>query len=133
MLPIVRDVYEMFVLPQEREVKDPQVPDRSCKRTCEGPEEIVIVSVVDAATNLYHTSDLFVAPQPTEVPGKVEGFQVAFTLVPPVLTHDVLEVNVMAPEQLSLLGCAKEILVENIPSNKRAAVAKGYRKRFISS
>ena len=56
------------------------------------------------ATKVYHTSYLSVAPQPIVVPGKVEGFHVAFTLVPAVFTQLVDEVSVIALPQSSLAG-----------------------------
>jgi hypothetical protein len=82
---------------------------------------------------VYHTSNLSEAPQPIVAPGNVEGFHVAFTLVPPVFIQDVLEVSVIAAEHSLLLGWAKAILEENIPRSKRMAVTKGYRKRLIST
>ena len=94
----------MEVLPQATEVNEPQVPESNCTRICEGADEIVIVSIEDCATNVYHTSYLSEAPQPIVAPGNAVGFHVAFTLVPAVLTHDVLEVNVMAAEHSLLLG-----------------------------
>ena len=122
-MPIVRPVATMEVLPQAIDVNEPQVPESNCKRICEGADEIVIVSVKDCATNLYHTSNLSEAPQPRVAPGNVVGFHVAFTLVPAVFTQDVLEVSVIAAEHSLLLGWAKEILKENTPSKKRTTVA----------
>ena len=94
----------MEVLPQAIDVNEPQVPESNCTLICEGADEIVIVSEEDCATNLYHTSDLSIAPQPIVVPGNVVGFQVAFTLVPAVFIQDVLEVSVIAAEHSLLLG-----------------------------
>ena len=94
----------MEVLLQATEVNEPQVPESNCKRICEGADEIVIDSEEDSATNLYHTSYLSIAPQPIVAPGNVVGFQVAFTLVPPEFTQDVLEVSVIAAEHSLLPG-----------------------------
>ena len=94
----------MEVIPQTIDVNEPQVPENSCKRICDGADEIVIVSEEDTATNLYHTSNLSEAPQPRVAPGNVVGFHVAFTLVPAVLIQDVLEVSVIAAEHSLLLG-----------------------------
>ena len=82
---------------------------------------------------MYQTSNLSEAPQPIVVPGNVEGFHVAFTLVPAVFTQEVLDVSVIAAEHSLLLGWAKETLEEKIPRNKRMMVAYGWWKRFISS
>jgi len=82
---------------------------------------------------VYHTSNLSEAPQPIVVPGNVEGFHVAFTLVPAVFTHDVLEVSVIAAEHSLLPGWANELIERVNPNNTMMVVAKGYRKRFISS
>ena len=83
----------------------------------------MIVSVAACATNLYHTSNLLVAPQPIVAPGKVEGFHVAFTLVPPVFTQEVLEVSVIAAEHSLLLGWANELIDRVSPNNTMMTVA----------
>jgi len=70
----------------------------------------VIVSEVDCAINVYHTSYLSDAPQPGA--GKLEGFQVELTFVPAVFTQDVEEVSAIAPAQLSLDGCAKAAMAQ---------------------
>lgn len=57
---------------------------------------------------MYHTSTLSDVPQPIVVPGKVEGFHVAFTIVPAVFTQLFDEVSVIAAEHSLLLGCAYE-------------------------
>jgi hypothetical protein len=57
---------------------------------------------------VYHTSALLDEPQPIVAPGKVEGFQVAFTIVPAVLTQETEELRDIALPQSSLAGCAKE-------------------------
>ena len=51
------------------------------------------------------------------------GFQVAFTLVPAVLTHEVLEIKLIAAEHSSFAGCAKEFIEQIIPSSSKAKVA----------
>ena len=72
---------------------------------------------------MYHTSNLSEAPQPIVVPGNVEGFQVAFTLVPAVFTQEVLEVSVIAAEHSLLLGWANELNDSVSPNNTKMAVA----------
>ena len=83
----------------------------------------MIVSVVACATNVYHTSYLSEAPQPIVAPGNVEGFHVAFTLVPAVFAHEVLEVSVIAAEHSLLLGWAKELIDRVSPNNTMMTVA----------
>ena len=121
MLPIVSDVLVMLVLPQATEVSDPQVLARICIRTLDGADETVIVCVEATATNLYHTSNLSDAPHPiVEI---VEGFQVAFTLVPPVFTQLVEEFRTMALEHSSLLGIWLKDGNDVIsPSNRRTVI-----------
>lgn len=82
---------------------------------------MVIVSIALCATKVYHTSYLSEAPHPGD--GSVAGFQVAFTLVPAVLTHEVLEVKLIAAEHSSFAGCAKEFIEHIIPSSSKAKVA----------
>jgi hypothetical protein len=89
------------VFPQTIETREPQAPEKSWTRTCEGPEDTVTVWVVDCATNVYQTSDLFVAPQPVR-----GGVYVAALIVPAVVTQEVEEVREMAPLQRSLAGWA---------------------------
>ena len=117
----------MEVLPQKSEVNEPQVPERTWQRTCEGPDDIVIVSVEDWATNLYHTSNLSDAPQPGD--GNVDGFHVELTFVPAVLTQEEFDVNVIALEQSSLDGCAKAAMVQKKikeQTNRILLVATGW-------
>ena len=66
-------------------------------------------------------------------PGNAVGFHVAFTLVPAVFIQDVLEVSVIAAEHSLLPGWANELIERVSPNNTMMTVAKGYRKRFISS
>ena len=96
-----------------------------------GAEDNVIVCEVLCATNVYHTSYLSEAPHPGF--GSVDGFHVAFTFVPAVFAQDVEDDNVMAPEHSSLAGWAIELNEDIRPNNRNITVAKGYRKRFISS
>ena len=57
---------------------------------------------------------------------------VAFLILYEVLLQVFPETNVIAAEQLSLLGAWPNDLNEKIdPSSKRIVVAKGYWKRFI--
>lgn len=117
----MNELYEAEVEPHARDVNEPHVPERICTRTCEGADEIVTVCVFDCATNLYHTSYLSEAPQPTT--GRDVGSHVALTFVPAVFTHVVEEVSVAALAQLSFAGCAKELNEKNIPSSSNAKVA----------
>jgi len=127
----VRFVCVRVELPQAREVNEPQLPERSCTRIFEGAEESVMVCEVACATKVYHTSYLSDAPQPGL--GKLDGFHVALTFVPAVLIHVADDVSAIAPEHSLFAGCAKELKERTIPSSKKAKVAIGYRKRFISS
>lgn len=96
-----------------------------------GADDNVIVCEELWATKAYHTSYLSEAPHPIVVPGKVVGFQVAFTLVPAVFTQLVEEVNVIAAEHSSLAGCANELNDSVRPNNRKMAVVKGYRNDFM--
>lgn len=92
----------MEVFPHATEVRELQEPEKSWTRTCEGPEDTVMVCEDDWATNVYHTSDLLVAPQPVR-----GGVYVAELIVPPVLIQEVEEVSAIAPLHGSLAGWAK--------------------------
>jgi hypothetical protein len=116
------------VLPQTSDVSDPQLPEKSSRRPCDGPDDNVIVSVDEAATNLNHTSPLFVAPQPAV---KVDGLNVELTVVPPVFTQLVAEVRVTAFAQSSFAGCANAI--DDIKANTPVAKAlNGGQKDFMN-
>ena len=69
----------------------------------------VILTLLEAATNEYHTSGL--APPPPPVPhGLVIAVYVAATEVPDILVQVAPCVMLMADPQLSLEGCANKIL-----------------------
>jgi hypothetical protein len=121
-VPTVRPVAVIVVLPQNKDVNAPHVPERTCTLTCAGPDDIVIISVAACATNLYHTSSLSDAPQPGD--GNEDGFHVAFAFVPAVLTQDVEEFRVIAFEHSSLAGAWLKDPNDIIsPNNKRTEVA----------
>ena len=97
----------MEVVPQAREVKLPQVPENNSILV---PEELrfaprplnVIVVTGCTAVKLYHTSSSAVPPHDgTAIPELV-----APMTVPAVFEQVVLEVNDIAPLQLSFAGGA---------------------------
>ena len=102
MLPTVMLVVTMDELPQATDVSEAQLPEKSCRRTCDGAEDTVIVSMDDWATKEYHTSFLLVAPQPVS-----GGVYVDAVNVPPVLIHAAEDVSAIAPLQRLFAGCAK--------------------------
>ena len=95
-------VVTMDELPQATDVSEAQLPEKSCRRTCDGAEDTVIVSMDDWATKEYHTSFLLVAPQPVS-----GGVYVDAVNVPPVLIHAAEDVSAIAPLQRLFAGCAK--------------------------
>ena len=79
---------------------------------------MVTVGLVVCATKRYQTSYFAVPPQPAGVPLLRE----ALTTVPAVVMQEVDEVNVMAPEQRSFAGCAKDSVQDSIANSSSNSI-----------
>jgi len=99
------------VIPQETEVKDPQLPENSCSLAPEVFNSLPIadretVKLLPAGANLYHTSS---SGLPVAQPAETPELALANHTVPEVLATP-LE-RLMAPEHSSLTGGAVAVAV----------------------
>ena len=121
MLPTVKPLVVTALVLHATEVSPAQVPENTCTLgfTKLDPAALMVtVGLVVCATKRYQTSYFAVPPQPAGVPLLRE----ALTTVPAVVMQEVDEVNVMAPEQRSFAGCAKDSVQDSIANSSSNSI-----------